>query len=272
MNIEIRVEEPTLEYPFSQLCTQSQIDSPAYARWCGVLREARAYHRKQWEICYILQALWKRGCLAPGRRGLGFGVGEEPLSAVMATFGCRILASDLPSRSAAAGAWIGTRQHASSLQVLNARRLCDPALFAERVSFAEADMNAVPAAWTGFDFTWSACALDHLGSIEHGLSFIERSLGCIRPGGVAVHTTEFNVSSDSSTIAAGSTVLFRRRDIVELAERLASHGHRMVLNFNPGSGEVDRHVDEPPYSDVHLKLRTADYVATSIGLIVGKSL
>jgi hypothetical protein len=130
----------------------------------------------------------------------------------------------------------------------------------------------VPVEWNGFDFTWSACALDHLGTLENGMTFIERSLDCLRPGGVAVHTTEFNVSSDSSTLATGSTVLYRRRDIIELTERLVSRGHRMVLNFNPGSGEIDRHVDEPPYSDVHLKLRTADYVATSIGLIVDKCL
>jgi hypothetical protein len=43
-------------------------------------------HRKLWEWCYIAQVLWERGLLQPGRPGLGFGVGHEPLAALFASF------------------------------------------------------------------------------------------------------------------------------------------------------------------------------------------
>ena len=81
--------EPSLARPVSQVCTQSQFYEPAYVYWCGQFREAPRTHRKQWEFCYILQALSVRGKLSPEVRGLGFGVGEEPLAALFAARGVR---------------------------------------------------------------------------------------------------------------------------------------------------------------------------------------
>ncbi len=134
-------------------------------------------------------------------------------------------------------------------------------------------MNAVPADLDGqFDFCWSACALEHLGSIEAGLAFIERSVDCLVPGGVAVHTTEFNCSSDDDTLDHASTVLFRKRDLLALAERLRGRGHRIDLTFDLGDQPLDSHVDVAPYSaDRHLKLQIERWVTTSFGLIVHKS-
>jgi hypothetical protein len=41
------------------------------------------------------------------------------------------------------------------------------------------------------------------------------------------------------------------------------------LNLNAGSGELDRHVDLPPYKqEPHLRLLLDRYVITSLGLIV----
>ncbi len=271
LHSRIFTDEPTLEHPVSQLCTQKQVDSRAYCRWCEDMREQPRYHRKQWEFCYILEALAEAGLLEPGCRGVGFGVGKEPLSALFANRGCDIVATDQPGSLPAAATWSQTGQHATSLDSLNDRGLCDPSLFAKRVTFAEADMNHVPDHLHGFDFVWSACALEHLGSLECGCRFIRRSLELLRPGGISVHTTEFNLSSDEETVEAGATVYYRRRDIVELAESLAREGHEMILNFHPGSGEIDGHIDEEPFSETHLKLRSAGCVATSFGLIIRKA-
>ncbi|MBV5337004.1 MAG: hypothetical protein J0653_03215, partial [Deltaproteobacteria bacterium] len=71
------------------------------------------------------------------------------------------------------------------------------------------------------DFCWSSCSLEHLGSIKAGLDFIKASLKTLKVGGVAVHTTEYNVSSDEATIDNNPTlVLFRRCDIQGLVEEL----------------------------------------------------
>lgn len=131
-------------------------------------------------------------------------------------------------------------------------------------------MNHIPESLTDFDFCWSACALEHLGSIEKGLAFIERTVSCLKPGGWAIHTTEFNLSSNTHTVDHLDTVLFRKQDLDELALRLTAQGHKVApLNYDPGDGIIDRYIDVAPYRDVpHLKIALAGYAATSIGIIV----
>lgn len=263
--------EASFAKPISQPCTQKQMEDPLYAAWCHVLHENPKMHRKQWEFCYILQALQEQGQLEPGRRGLGFGVGDEPLTAAFAARGIGVMATDLDVERAAQQGWVETDQHARSKEVLNGRGLCPPEQFDRLVDFRFMDMNRIDPDLTGFDFCWSACALEHLGSIEQGLQFIEASLECLRPGGVAVHTTEFNCHSDHATLDNASTVLFRQRDLIRLAQRLRRRGHEIVLNFDTGDQPLDLHIDMPPYrQDNHLKLQIAKWVTTSYGLIVRK--
>lgn len=264
--------DPTLYWPVSQACTQAQFAEPAYDYWCEQIGEIPRTHRKQWEFCYILQALARCGMLAPGLRGLGFGVGTEPLASIFAARGVSILATDLEPDRAEERGWVQTAQHAASKQALNARALCDPAKFDQLVDFRVMDMNVIaPDLAEGFDFCWSACALEHLGSIRAGLDFIANSLDCLKPGGVAVHTTELNCSSNRDTLTEGDTVLFRKRDFIMLAEELAAKGCHLMLNFEVGQQPLDKHVDVPPFTDnMHLKLAIGQFTSTSFGIIARK--
>ncbi|MDJ0979101.1 MAG: class I SAM-dependent methyltransferase [Erythrobacter sp.] len=265
--------EPTLWQPVSQSCTQNQFLEPHYSRWCGAIREEPRRHRKQWEFCYILQALKTRGMMTEGKRALGFGVGQEPLAALFASHGVSVLATDLEPAEAADAGWVETAQHAQSKEALNERGICDPESFDKLVEFRFMDMNAIAPELDGhFDFCWSACAFEHLGSIAQGLEFVMNSVRCLKPGGVAVHTTEFNCTSNTDTLDNNSTVLFRKRDLLWLQQRLAEQGASMELNFNLGEQPLDKHVDVPPYSrDPHLKLQFENWITTSFGLIVRKS-
>jgi len=253
-------------------CRQESFDQPFFSYWIDRLALQPAYHRKIWEHVFICQALWERGLLEPGSRGLGFGVGREPLAAYFGSQGCDILATDLAPETAESTGWTASAQHAAGLETVWFPHLCARPDFEARVHFRTCDMNAIPDDIEGYDFCWSACALEHLGSIDAGLAFIERSLGCLKPGGWAVHTTEFNLSSDSDTLSTGGTVLFRRQDFQRLAERLAAQGHVMApLDFDPGFAPLDRYIDIPPYTDApHLKLALEGYATTSFGLIIQK--
>src|SRR4051794_19349884 len=102
----------------SCLCTQAQLESPAFQSWLPRLRHPPMMHRKLWEWCYIAQALWERGLLAPGKRGLGFAVGTEPLSALFAELGCLIVASDQAPEEAVQSGWANSKQYASGLHTL----------------------------------------------------------------------------------------------------------------------------------------------------------
>ncbi|MCP5397088.1 MAG: class I SAM-dependent methyltransferase [Sphingomonadaceae bacterium] len=272
MVIEPDMPEPTLWAPVSQGCTQGQMEEPHYSYWCDRIREVPRMHRKQWEFCFILQALKTHGMLEEGRKALGFGVGMEPLAAIFADRGVSVLATDLEPEEAMGKGWVSTDQHAQSKQALNDRNICDPARFDEMVDFRFMDMNAIDPGLSGqFDFVWSACAFEHLGSIMHGLEFVVNSVKCLKPGGVAVHTTEFNCSSDKETLDNASTVLFRQRDFLLLQRRLEAMGCEMDFNFNLGEQPLDHYIDRPPYSvDEHLKLQIMRWTVTSFGLIVKK--
>jgi hypothetical protein len=115
--------------------------------------------------------------------------------------------------------------------------------------------------------------MEHLGSLQHGLDFVIAAMKCLRPGGIAIHTTEFNVESDSDTIETGHSVIYRARDLVALRDALRAKGHEVeALDFDVGGTEGDRYVDEPPYGGKsHLKLRIGGFASTSFGLIVRKS-
>ncbi|MEW6517915.1 MAG: class I SAM-dependent methyltransferase [Thermodesulfobacteriota bacterium] len=263
-------DEPTLARPVSQLCTQSQVDSEIYALWREALRLDGGYRRKYWEYVYILQALQSLGQIAAGKTGLGFGVGQEPLSAYLAAQGCHVVATDMQSGGGSAGKWAETGQHAASADHLNVHGICPPGLFQRNVHFRVVDMNAMPEDLAGFDFVWSSCAMEHLGSLERGMTFLRRSLSCLKPGGVAVHTTEFNVYSDDTTVDFGPTVLFRKKDIEAIRQEMVALGHAMAVNYHPGNGPLDFFVDFEPCGDPHLKYLVSGYVTTSFGIIIQK--
>jgi hypothetical protein len=114
--------------------------------------------------------------------------------------------------------------------------------------------------------------MEHLGSLAAGLDFVVAALGLLRPGGVAVHTTEFNVSSNEQTVEEGYNVIYRRRDLEAFAERMRPSGAVLVKpDFDPGCEPEDLAFDLPPYyvhGRPHVKLLLDRYVSTSILLVL----
>ena len=272
--IEKDHDEPKMTGLVCQLATQGQMESEAFKRWCHEMKDTPRYHRKQWEYAYVLQGLYENDLLKPGRSGLGFGVGTEPLPALMAKYGCKVVATDMGVEFAKKTGWVGSKQHSVSTNDLSNRGICDRDKFNSLVSFMTADMNNIDSRLKSmrFDFTWSCCAIDHLGSIELGKRFIRETLKLLKPGGISIHTTEYNVSSNGDTLDHQGTVLFRRKDIESLVDDLSSAGHDISFNPHTGNGNIDRIFDTPPYeNNNHLKLIIAPYVSTSIGLLIKKS-
>src|SRR5271170_3504015 len=144
----------------SQLCSAESLRSPALRAWAERLRPLWAagddardvmLHRKMWEWLFIAEALRERDMLAGGRRGVGFGVGKEPLVALFADAGCDIVATDQPHESALASGWTDSEvEWAGGLEGLNDFGLCAPDAFGRRVTYRPVDMNALPADLQGF--------------------------------------------------------------------------------------------------------------------------
>ena len=130
----------------------------------------------------------------------------------------------------------------------------------------------------GFDFCWSICAFEHLGSIEQGLRFVERTGRLLKPGGVAVHTTDqlHRQRTHDRPLADRAVPAPRFRGARRAPARA---GYELPpLDFDVGSTPVDFFVDIPPYpqhkaeyyqselSALHLKLLVDGFPATCYGL------
>jgi hypothetical protein len=265
-------EDPTFGTT-SLICREAHFRLPEYHRWCAELKEEPVFQRKQWEFVYILAALERAGVLKPGARALGFGVGREVLPALFAARGIQVTATDQELSQGISSGWVGYGLHADGLSALNHPRIVAEAELRRLVSFRAVDMNHVPDDLRGYDFLWSACSLEHVGTLDLALAFVERSLACLRPGGIAVHTTEFNCGSDEHTITKGVTVLLRRRDLIALSERLARQGHTMAtVDVAPSEGFLDQWVDLPPFNqDASLRLLIERHVASSSGIIIRRA-
>lgn len=267
--------------------TQADVESPWFAHWCRQLRIAPLCHRKLWEYAYVLQVLFERGKLVQGAAGLGFGCGEEPIPSYLASRGISVTVTDLDTASASAKGWVDTRQHTSSLAQVFKPELVSRGDFDRLVELEFVDMNAIPPKLDGrYDFCWSICALEHLGSIEHGMRFVTSAMRSLKPGGVAIHTTEFNFLSERDTLDEPGLCLFLRRHFEELADRLEREGHVVApLDFATGNGALDRFVDVPPYDPPQLpehiwgrwgrdigalKLFVIRYPSTCFGIVAQK--
>jgi len=277
----VTLPEPPATSLLSKPCQQQDFETLWLRYWAGEMRLPIYFHRKLWEYAYVLQALHEHGAIAPGLRGIGFGCGEEPIPSLLAARGADIVVTDLPPDEAVQRGWATTGQHAGHLDRIYRADLCDRASFDRHVSLEWVDMTDIPRRFAAqFDFCWSACALEHLGSLDAGLQFVIAAAKVLKPGGVMVHTTEYNFGVEEKTLETGPVVLYRRSHFEALARQLTSEGLNVsALDFDLGNKPLDQFIDLPPYgwagselpfnmySNAHLRFAFQGFPYTSIGII-----
>lgn len=269
----------------SKPVTQADIESPWLWYWCQRLGTPVLYHRKIWEFAYALQVLWDAGMLQPGKRAIGFGCGEEPLPSLLAAFGVEVTITDQAEEAARRTGWTDiARQHTGSLDVAYRPEIVDRATFNRLASVRYVDMTAINADLRDYDFCWSICAFEHLGSLAAGQKFVLDSMKVLKPGGIAVHTTEFNVDNSGKTHEGVSLCLYQQKHLEEIGQRLIEAGDQPApMSFDAGTGPIDNFIDLPPYSFeahdylqalvsgedqrmAHLKMAMGGYPTTCYGL------
>jgi SAM-dependent methyltransferase len=286
---QVEMTAPVKPEPISlgwRATTEADLKSDWCRYWLGELKVDLRMHRKCWEYGWALQELFAANMLKEGSRGLGFGCGKEPLASYFAKRGIYTTITDLDPSLGKSDAWADTNQHASSLQDGHYNSLISWEKYQEMVSHRFEDMNVISEDLKDFDFCWSICSLEHLGSIDNGLDFIENSMKTLRPGGIAVHTTEFNCQSNENTVETGASVIFRQKDFEKLAERLRASGHKVgVIEFGTGADLFDQYVDFQPYDlsmrsaalrdyygsmvqGGHLRMMIDGHVSTCFGLVI----
>ena len=262
--------QPTLFDPVCQAPTLEQLQSLPARFWLSELCYPTNYSdRKSWEYVWLMQVLACKGMMAPGRQGLGFAVGREPITAYLASRGVDVLATDAP-QSIVGEQWVESGQYARCVSDLNYANLCDVDTMQQRVRFRSVDMNNIDADLQSFDFCWSLCAIEHLGNFDLLEAFIFASLKTLKPGGWSIHSGElFCGPAHQQPPTSGHTIHPSAEQYIAMATRLKAAGHLvMPLNFQLGEDIVDQLIDQPPYSDRHIKLNYMGTDTTSWGLIV----
>lgn len=223
------------------------------------------FSRKAWEHVMIIIAVHDHfGDDLTGLRGIGFGVGREPLAAYFASRGVQILATDQHiTAHNAKEHWGDTGQLATSKEDCY-NSCCEYDTFEKNVTFQYCDMNNVPEEYFGkFDFSYSSSSLDHLGSHAKAEDFIHAAHRCQRSGGIFAHTTEYTFDPDN-TVIEDSTIFFRCKDI----ERILEPFHE-VCNFERGTLPQDFEIDYPPHPNpASLVLESGGFIVTSILLVL----
>jgi len=272
---------PTFSHLVCQAASAAQCEDPAYRAWLRTLTGVseseplrNTHNRKTWEWAFIAEAVTQAGLMKPGLTALGFGVGTEPMPALFASRGLDVLATDQGAESG--GDWASTGQLMTGLEGLSRPHLISDEELAARVKVRAVDMNDVPADIGTFDVIWSSCVIEHLGSPERGLEFVLESCRLLAPGGIAVHTTELELTRRETTADYGHCAVYRLEDLQELATKLAEVNCTATFNFTvPMDSPEDRWIslvlvdgEAAPPDLAHLKLAISDSVSTSFGLLI----
>jgi hypothetical protein len=252
----------------SHACAAEHFLDPEFHRLIRDLGESFNWHRKLWEYATIAMVSRLANSDMP-RLAIGFGVGTEPLASYFAANSWSVLATDQPP-DGTSSEWASTGQYASNLSDLWKRNLVDEAVFSRAVRFAHLDMCHLPLDLPEADFMWSSCVIEHIGGVEPVRDFLKKSFAKLKPGGIAIHTTEYELGDQVETRDYGHCAVFRDIDFLQFQNDIRSLGGNIELSlFVPNDSYADKWVSQPPYPDdqPHLKLKLVDSITTSLAFI-----
>ena len=226
----------------------------------------------------------KEGCSSPARQGWDLRLEWSLCPAFLTSCGAQITATDLSPDDERSRGWTSTGQHASNIEALWKPQIVTRKKFFENCSFEFVDMTMIPSKFDEqFDFCWSVCAFEHLGTLQKGLEFVLQATRTLKPGGFAVHTTEYNVA-DGETIDNWPTVLYQKKHFATLKTMIEDAGCILVdIDFDVGHELFDCYVDVPPFPHQdarglavpqapQLKISVDGFPTTSIAIVVKKPL
>ena len=268
----------------------AECDDETYLAWWRLLENIPAdlepdfsrgphqYNRKVWEWAFIVQSATQHNLMKPANRALGFGVGSEPLPALFARHGLDVVATD--QGTASGEHWAATGELMNGLDGLRRPHLVSDDDLTDRVTTRIVDMNAVPADLGRYDIVWSSCVIEHLGSPERGLDFVLESCELLRPGGIAVHTTELELTRREDTADYGNCAVYRLADLQAFARRVDQAGYEARFNYHVAMDHpadrwvslVGAGINATLVDRAHLKLVIGNSVSTSYGMVIRKPL
>ena len=212
---------PTLIDPVTQVATGEQLREPVAGGWLSRLRPKGTSGPEHWRKLYTLQALRRYGMLEEGALGLGFERTPSGMPAALAALGTRIVAA-FPTVP-------GAQPKAARLKAdLADRAPCSKTVFEANVSARVTSWRRIADDLVNFDFLWSSRANEVLYSVADAVQFVEDSMRCLRPGGIAVHTFSYDLAPSGRKIPSTDRIMLQQGDVERIALLLVSRGHEVA--------------------------------------------
>lgn len=142
---------------------------------------------KQWECAMMLRTLTDLGVLRPGAVLAGIGAGTEETTFVLASKGCIVFPTD---RYLERTPWSDV---APADFMINARQYSTHSYERGSVIPVHTDARLLALPTNFFDGVYSAGSIEHFGSLEAVAAAAEEIGRILKPGGVAVLSTEFRL-------------------------------------------------------------------------------
>lgn len=239
----------------SEVISEKRFKEENFFIWMSFLKERPRLHSKLFQFYAIMEAA--NSLLMEGNekgvlpKAIGFGVGTEPIPAALGKIGFKVTATDFLDGDIAS-TWQDSNQLIHSVKDLNSRGILTENEFEAVINFLNLDMNKIPIEFQNkYDFVWSSCALGHIGGYQQGLDFIFKSSFLLKPGGIALHTTELDLSDNPSRYESSTLNFYKPKDLIEVLAALRSHGFQ-VDDFYVPKMWTDRSVkylDREPWGD-----------------------
>jgi hypothetical protein len=217
----LSAEPPTLATPVTQIATHAQLREPVAGGWLARLRPRASSGPEHWRKVYTLEALRRYGMLEEGAVGLGFEPSPSGIPAALAAMRTQVVAT-FPVRGG------HPLDPAALKRDLSGRAPCPAALFDASVAVRVASWRRIPEDLVNFDFLWSARANERLYSVAATTRFIEETMSCLRPGGLAVHVVSYDLSPGGRSTPSSERILFQQGDVERVALLLVSRGHEVA--------------------------------------------
>jgi SAM-dependent methyltransferase len=148
------------------------------------LRETPRFHRKQWEFAMIFLALRQRGLLKSDKVGLSMGGGRERLLYALAQHIKQLVVTDI---YASQTSWDCARTNDPETFIRSNKPFpVDDTKF----KVLRMDMRDLQFPDQTFDFCYSSCAIEHIGTHTDFLRHLNEVARVLKDDGIYVMTTE----------------------------------------------------------------------------------
>lgn len=155
------------------------------------LREPSRFHRKQWEFAMIFLALQKLHLLNDSATGLSLGGGNERVLYSIANHIKKLFVTDLYDDKTI---WDCARTNNPD-DFISKSKPFD--VNSSKIKALRMDMRNLDFEENTFDFCYSSCAIEHIGSYQDFVQHFNEVYRCLKDGGYYIFTTEFHFGNET---------------------------------------------------------------------------